>query len=240
MISRVSCYSDLENYHAHEERHVGYLAMRAKLVATLGELQKEFSSPLRILEFGSGTGLLTQELVRFENKVLDLNEPDRRCRELLTRNISGDRYRSLSSCRFEELNGGECYDVIASTFAHDHIAEGTAAARSIFEHLAPGGYYLCGIELVRDYHSEQEHREALKLWHGYVIEEALKVGETVLAGLEEEALESGLKKVADFKVCPAILEKQLSDVGLSLIEKTRIAPEEDDSIGGVYLYLWKK
>ncbi len=61
----------------------------------------------------------------------------------------------------------------------------------------------------------------------------------ILAKLENDALESGLEEVGDFKLSLAEYEKLLDREKFEF-SRTKIGPSDIDDVGGVYVYEIKK
>lgn len=232
----VSCYSNLAAYHAAEEQHIGYIEMRDKILEFIRfRSEKQIK---RILEFGAGTGLLTQYILQIPNTQFDILEPDSRCCELLLKNITINDSVTLLTDSILDLQDTRTYDIIISSFAHDHISDGQKLAYTLRRHLSPNGIYICGVELLKKFSDEQSRIDALNSWHGYVIEQAKLNGHTLLAQLEQEALDSGINKIADFKTHEEEFENQLLKAGFYLLTKKKITPDFQ-GIGGVFVYEWQ-
>ncbi len=234
-VFKTSCYSNLNDYHQEEEEHVGYQAMCTKLVSFIEKISTQ--QKITLLEFGAGTGLLTKHLANLPNVNLTVNEPDARCRAVLHENLN------LNPCitePFQDIASETSFDCILSSFAHDHIQNREDLTASLQRNLTPDGYYACGVELLREYKNPDDHMDALRDWHGYVIEQARATGNETLAFLETEALESGLQKVADFKVSKSVFEQSMIDAGFLLKESEITSPIAEAHRGGVYFYVWQK
>jgi len=234
-VFKTSCYSNLNDYHQEEEEHVGYQLMRSKLVSFIENVSSQ--QTIALLEFGAGTGLLTKHLATLPNVNLTVNEPDARCRTVLHENLD------LNPCitqPVQDITSETPFDCILSSFAHDHIQNRDALASSLHRNLTIGGYYVCGVELLREYKNSDDHMDALRDWHGYVIEQARSTGNETLAFLETEALESGLQKVADFKVSKSVFEQSMVDAGFLLNASEITSPVTEAHRGGVYYYVWQK
>ena len=235
----VSCYANLEDYHINEEQHAYYVDMRAELLRRLDQYHKEAGHEISVLELGAGTGLLTKLLAERSGIKLTVLEPDERSRLILARVLKGSSVKIISD-KAEDLAMQNSFDVIISSFSHDHVKSGSELAQTIARALKPVGVYLCGMEVLRSYRTEKERILALKLWHGFVIKKAEKDGFPVLVGLEHEALLSGIHRIADFKRDEKRFETEMSEARLNLIEKSKMGPLRPANIGGVFVYLFQK
>lgn len=230
----MSRYIDLDIYHAVERSHPFYIEMIHRLHQALDEALP--TAPARLLELGAGTGLATVEFAKHGNLGIDALEYDQECCEMLERFIDG---KARVICGDAVVwRGDQPYDVVASVFAHDHIHYDRRFdfARNIRANLKPGGLYLMGGEVLPFFQSDEEHRESLYRYHGFIVETALRAGHFEVAQIEINALKSGLFKIGDFKRHEAMFEDEMLQAGFSLAFKDRIGPRDRDDVGGVYVY----
>jgi ubiquinone/menaquinone biosynthesis C-methylase UbiE len=234
-IHQVSCYDNLSQYHYNEEQHIGYLQMINELITYLKKISTD--KKVSILEFGAGTGLLTKHLMEIRNIDLEVSEPDERCISLLSNVLNINK---ITKNKLEEIKPDKEFDCVISSFAHDHINTCHLAAKCLSKIIKNDGYYLAGLELLRPYENKEEYKNALKAWHNFVIKDAESNGNEALASLEKEALHSGLKEIADFKVSKVIFEKSMQDNGFEIEHSNKVTKNIPENIGGVYFYVWRK
>jgi hypothetical protein len=240
MIHKYSCYSDIHKYHQSQEEHVGYKEMRQFMLSFLSSRISYELKKNEVLEFGAGSGLLTKKLIKLSDINLNALEPDERFREYFINVIPQNKINLLIDDPVEKYSRSNYYDFIISSFAHDHIKDGGLLAQVLYDNLKSGGFYICGLELLRSYKDKHDYEKALEQWHGFVIDKALQAGNSHLVKSEEEALESGRKGIADFKVSPNIFENDMKTAGFKLYLDKKVVPHNITSIGGVYVYVWEK
>ncbi len=236
----MSRYIDLELYHEVEKQHPFYVEMEAEI---LKQIRKFCSGrrKYRVLEFGAGTGLFTQELIKIPNLVIDAVEVDRKCCALLRRHLPHGSCRVIQDSILTHCRDGY-YDVIVSTFAHDHIPyeQGIALVQNFKRNLRPGGLYIMGGEVLPRYKTVQQRREALYTYHGYIVNTALRAENFKIAQIEINALQSGLGYIGDFKRHEKLLESEFAAVpGARLAIKIKLGPTKPANVGGVFVYTYK-
>lgn len=235
----ISCYADLRQYHAMEEQHAFYVDMHTNMLHILLGYARELGRPAAVLELGAGTGLFTKKLKALPHIQLLVLEPDQRSIDMLNTQLKGSHI-TLAKQKAEEMSFKQAFNIIISSFSHDHVQQGGVLAQKIRRALQKNGIYICGMEVLRPYANERQRIAALRAWHGYVISEAKKKNLYQLAALEHEALESGIRKIADFKRDENRFEKEINDGGLHLIQKMKIGPYLIPHIGGVFVYVYQK
>ena len=234
----MSRYIDLGIYHAVEKSHPYYVEMIAEISRRLVRLQKT-QGDLRVLEFGAGTGLATEDFVKCSGLSIDALELDEKCCELLGEHLGG-----LVTCicgdavTFVGRNG---YDAMVSVFAHDHIHydKGPDLVANIHRNLKPGGVYIMGGELLPHYSNDTERKEALHKYHGFIVDAALREEHFELAQIEINALKSGLYKIGDFKRHEKLFEIEMLSQNFRLLSKAKMGPEQPDDVGGVFVYAFE-
>lgn len=233
----MSRYIDLELYHAVERTHPFYMEM----VAEIHFLLREFSeSPaFQVLEIGAGTGLLTEELVKYPNFCVDALDYDANCCEVLQKHIRG---RANSICGDAVLYKRQMpYDLAVSVFAHDHIHYDRRFdfAANIRKNLKTGGRYVMGGEILPHFSDPVSHCEALYTYHGYIVNKALREKHFALAQIEINALASGVELVGDFKRHEKMFEDEMLSAPFRLISKKKIGPDVPADVGGVFVYVFE-
>ncbi len=238
----MSRYIDLDIYHAVERSHPYYEEMVAEIIGYLGEYGAN-DRPMKMWEFGAGTGLFTQDLITFEQAQIDALDLDQDCVEILRSHIepkAGSRVRCICGDALA-YKGEDVYDVIASTFAHDHIHYDKAGdlVASIRRNLKPDGIYVMGMEILPYFETDEERCDSLYRYHGFIVEKALREENFELAQIEISALKSGIYSIGDFKRHEAQFEDEMTSRGFKIVQKTKLGPDHDDTIGGVYSYAFQ-
>ena len=102
--------------------------------------------------------------------------------------------------------------------------------------------FIIGDEFLRQYNpnDKSDRISALKDYHMHIIGKARNEGHSILARLEELALESGINETGDFKVSCQEYESYLDRSGFSVDIRRKIGPSDNEingvDIGGVYVY----
>jgi SAM-dependent methyltransferase len=233
----MSRYIDLELYHEVERSHPFYLEM----VEELREQIRRYCNPekkYRVLELGAGTGLFTEELVKFPFLEVTALDIDIKCCQVMKRNLRHKNCRVIHGNALTFSKDGY-YDIVVTTFAHDHIHYERAEefARNIKRNLKQGGTYLMGGEILPAYSDIDERGEALYKYHGFIVNKSLKDRNFRVAQIEINALESGLDMVGDFKRHEALFEAEMTGE-LTLNYKKKIGPEHPEDVGGIFVYVF--
>jgi SAM-dependent methyltransferase len=234
----MSRYIDLDIYHAVEKSHPFYVEMLAEISDLYRDLCKG-RGDLRLLEIGAGTGLATEEFLKHDWAEIVALDIDEECCNLLRGHLGG---RVTSICD-DALAYGEDggFDIAASVFAHDHIPSEKVPKflANIRRNLKSGGTYIVGAEFLPFYQSEDEWREALYRYHGFIVDKALREENFELAQIEISALKSGLYKIGDFKRHERMFEDEMLAAGLTLYKKIKVGPLDDDTVGGIFVYAYR-
>lgn len=236
----MSRYIDLDIYHRVEKTHPFYVEMVDEIFGYIGKLAKG-KPEFRIMELGAGTGLLTAELLKINNVTIDAVELDHECCAILDEYVDSERCRCIcdNAVTYSIQNG---YDAVVSSFAHDHIHydQRYEFALNIKKNLKPGGHYIMGGEILPYYQTDEERSKALYDYHCFIVEKALKDKNFEVAQIEINALKSGLEMTGDFKRHEAMFEEEMSSSGLKIALKKRIGPLDKHTVGGVFVYVYKK
>jgi len=239
----MSRYIDLPTYHKIERGHPFYNEMLSEIIFQLKEYHKSNGSGegrLKTLEIGAGTGLCSLELVKHKFLELDCLDLDSDCCNILKEHkealnfnvINGD---AITYCKPHE------YDLLVSTFAHDHIHfdKRFAFARNLFSNMKKGGRYVIGMEVLPYFSTENDRKKALFRYHNYIIEMSLQDDRVQLSELENNALKSGLDMVGDFKRHEVMFEEELKSAGFKMLVKKKMGPLDRNDIGGVFVYVFE-
>ncbi|TAN42069.1 MAG: methyltransferase domain-containing protein [Nitrospirae bacterium] len=243
----MSRYIDLPTYHNIERGHPFYIEMIEEIKSQIKnhyDLLKQgglHDTKLSVLELGAGTGLCSLELLKYPFLALDVLEIDTECCKILAAHPEACTYNviqgdAVSYCKRHS------YDLVVSTFAHDHIHYNKrfAFAKNIFANLKKGGLYIMGGELLPYYSNDLDRKKALFKYHNYIIDLALRHDRVQLSELENNALKSGLDMVGDFKRHEAMFEEEMSSAGFTLMAKAKMGPLDRDDVGGVFVYTFSK
>ncbi|WP_172822198.1 class I SAM-dependent methyltransferase [Magnetospirillum moscoviense] len=238
----MSRYIDLDIYHAVERTHPFYVEMTDAIHDVLVRLGLE-RRQARAWEFGAGTGLATEELLRYPNLSVDAVDLDQECCRILEDHMQAKGGHHVRVFCDDALTHGEvgAYDLALSVFAHDHIPSSLAGAlvRNIRKNLKAGGHYVMGGEFLPHYETEDQWRRALYTYHGFIVDHALRNEHFEVAQIEISALRSGLYRIGDFKRHEALFEAEMLADGFRLDSKIKIGPLESDDVGGVFVYVFE-
>lgn len=239
----MSRYIDLPTYHKIERGHPFYEEMLEEMNGHIVEYRSEKNNgngTLKILEIGAGTGLYTLELAKNDFINLECLDIDEKCCEILRSHPLASAYNVIQGDAVTYCKPHN-YDLVVSTFAHDHIHydKRFTFSKNIYNNLKKGGRYIMGGEILSYYSNDRERKKALFKYHNYIIEKALEKDRVQLSELENNALKSGLDMVGDFKRYEAMFEDEMKSAGFKLVNKKKIGPLERDDVGGVYVYVYE-
>ncbi len=237
----MSRYIDLELYHKVEGSHPFYTEMVQAICDTIKDYC-DAGKKYRVLEVGAGTGLFTASLLEFLFLEVTALEIDIECCEILKNYLKYKKSVEIIQGDAVTYCEPEKFDLVVSTFAHDHICYDDAEkfVKNIYNNTKDGGLYIMGGEILPKYKTNEERENALYLYHGMIIDRAIKSRDYRLAQIEINALESGVEMVGDFKRHEELFEKEMKTGGFSLSSKEKMGPLDDDSVGGVFVYVYKK
>lgn len=239
-IFEMSRYIDLSLYHAVERSHPFYIEMTQEILHQIGRYHEAHPGRLKVLELGAGTGLFTEEMARLDYLEVNALEIDSECLTILRSHV-GDKAGFIMGDAVTYCREG-AYDLVVSTFAHDHIHYDRACefAGNIRKNLKPGGLYIMGGEILPYYETPEERKDALLKYHGFIVQEALRQGHYTLSQIEINALKSGVEMIGDFKRHAAMFEQEMSSAGLVLRSKIKVGPPDRDDTGGVFVYVYER
>jgi len=234
----MSKYIKIHDYDIHEEEHAYYIEMLELMISKI-----DTSKPIRILELGAGTGLLTKRLEKLPNTNIVAIEYDWACFKRLQHNFSHSSNIELHHEDSRIFNPAGKFDVVISSFSDHHIKpkDKFLYFRNVINNMKEEALFIVGDEFIRSY-SESDKDDyilALTEYHHHIISIAEEKGQTILASLERESLRSGIEELGDFKVSTEVYEKYLKQVRFKFT-KELIGPKEILNIGGVYVYTIKK
>ena len=231
----MSRYIDLDLYHAVERSHPYYEEMITEILKEIRNISAQLNRKLKILEIGAGTGILTQELVNLDVGSVDALEIDQNCLDVLEKHICG----SVNCILGDAVEySDEPYDLVVSTFAHDHIHydRATSLVENIRRNLKMGGVYLMGGELLPKFETSEERNESLYKYHGFIVDKAIRDGNYTLAQIEINAIKSGIEWIGDFKRHESQYEKEMLTGNFQLNWKRKMGPLHLETVGGVFVY----
>lgn len=239
----MSRYIDLPTYHKIERGHPFYEEMLKEIngqIAGCCHNADSVERKLKALEIGAGTGLCTLELIKHNFIELDCLEVDNKCCNILSNHSEAHRYNVIMGDAVTYYKSHH-YDLVVSTFAHDHIHydKRFAFARNIYNNLKKGGRYIVGTEILPYFSNEMERKKSLFIYHNYIIDIALQNNRVQVSELENNALKSGLDMIGDFKRHSIMFEEEMESAGFKLIEKKKIGPLDRDDVGGVFVYIFE-
>jgi len=234
----MSRYIDLELYHEVEKTHPFYVEMVIEILEHIRRYTKNKKEKLRLLEFGAGTGILTKELLGLPNLEIDALEIDQECCKSL-RNHIGHYGCNIIQSDIITYSKKNHYDLIVSSFAHDHISYENSAelVKNLKRNLKKGGAYIMGGEILPLFSNKEERQEALYRYHGFIINKALRDRNFRVAQIEINALKSGLDYMGDYKRHISMFEEEVLSASFMIKHKKKIGPTDIHDVGGVYVYI---
>ena len=235
----MSRYIDLDLYHEVERSHPFYREMTAEICSQI----EQFGQPdrmWRILEIGAGTGLLTEELLKFPFMDVYAVEIDTECFNMLKNRFQNDRFHAIQNNAITYCQDG-FFDIVVSSFAHDHIHYDNCVtlAKNIKRNLNNGGIYIMGGEFLPFFETDEERIESLCQYHCFIVEKSLRDRNFRVAQIEINALKSGVEMIGDFKRHVVMFEQEMAEGGLKLSTKKKIGPLNREDVGGVFVYVYK-
>ena len=250
----MSRYIDVDTYHRIEENHPFYVEMRAEIIEQINIYITQFKNRNRIEihEFGAGTGLLTNEIIKLIQKAgisldnLYINDVDITCvnylNKLTQQGVNVFPGSIQEYLRIKNRNPDDTVvNISVSSFAHDHFADyenQKHLLEQIKRFIKPKGIYILGGEFIQPFNSEIEREESLFEYHNYIIQTALSrktIVDSELAKLEFNALVSGLYLIGDFKTSIQRIEADAQSVGFKT-DIVKIGPKEN-IIGSAGIYV---
>jgi SAM-dependent methyltransferase len=240
----------IEDYNDHEEDHPFYKEMVSYMLRQFRDNAKGNQEQLEILEIGAGTGHFTkrvpQQGLRLQVTAL---EPDPDAFKLLRRKFN----RGPSPVKVEERSAFdiECkstFDFVFSCFSEHHIRreDRKRYLSKVKDALKPEGLFIVGDEFLpaHDIDDEKDYERALKAYHEFIIDEALKEHHLAVAELEKAAWKSGLTNAemrVDFKTTLDAYLQDAKRAGFSLLETRCLSPEASaPKVGGMYAIVLQK
>lgn len=235
----MSRYIDLELYHAVERTHPFYMEMVGEICREIESFCKAKNRNYKVLELGAGTGLFTHDLLKLSFLDVSALEIDKDCYEILKQYLNHHKCNLIHDDAITHSNQNY-YDIVVSTFAHDHIHHDKSGlfTKNIKQNLKKGGIYIMGGEILPYYSNSEERRESLYKYHCFIINKALREGHFEVGQIEISALKSGIDMIGDFKRHEAMFEEEVTSSGLKLITKKKIGPLDIDDVGGVFVYVF--
>jgi len=239
----MSRYIDLPTYHKIERGHPFYEEMLTEIHYQIKEYHNESGEGdrrFKTLEIGAGTGLCSLELVKHQFLDLDCLELDNECCNALKEHPESSSFNVINGDAITYCKPHE-YDLLVSTFAHDHIHydKRFAFAKNLFSNMKKGARYVIGMEVLPYFSTEDDRKKALFKYHNYIIELALRDDRVQLSELENNALKSGLDMVGDFKRHEIMFEEELRSAGFKMLVKKKMGPVDRTDIGGVFVYVFE-
>ncbi|MCF2518535.1 TIR domain-containing protein [Dyadobacter sp. CY351] len=262
----MSSYISIHEYHKHEEKHAYYIEMMERMLE-IYRMRTPISRP-KVLEIGSGTGIFTKRLLQTMNIDIMAIEIDWACYNSLLENLRSintsrvmlQKDKTRNTIKFDSLNATvTCFnedgrrfnppgkfDVIFSSFADHHInrKDKVKYFENIKKNLKPDGIFIVGDEFLPNYvENDPIAREnALRIYHHHIIDETRKRhGDSAeeLVQLEQDALESGIQGLGDFKLSCELYEQAFKNSSMIQVEKHLIGPTDMSNVGGIYVYVIK-
>jgi SAM-dependent methyltransferase len=229
----MSAYIMIDDYDQHEERHAYYADMMRRMIEIFEESRQK--QPNRVLEVGAGTGIFTKRLAALPDVFVEAMDIDWTCFRRLVHNLQ--KYRNVrlhnEDSRVHDLEGD--FDYIFSSFADHHIRFEDRALylENVKRNLRPGALFIVGDEFLppHDMADKAARNAALERYHRHIIDLA---EDPILIELEENALDSGIRELGDFKTTIDEYVGTLQHSGFR-VRYEKIGPLDRDDVGGVYV-----
>jgi hypothetical protein len=113
---------------------------------------------------------------------------------------------------------------------------------NIRRNLKKDGRFIVGDEFLPEHarNDDAARGEALRRYHGCIIELAGKENKSELIKLETDALESGLTNKGDYKLCCSHYNDLVRTAGFTIEHTFRIGPPEQskfEQVAGIFVYV---
>ncbi len=190
----------------------------------------------RIFEYGAGTGNLTEVLADLPFGYFLITEDDKKSYEFLKNKLGNNPRLTFEMRNIAKESNDKPFDIIFSSIADHHIPfdQKINALRVIFSLLKPGGYFIVGEELLDEFKDEASRIEALKSYHGAIIQKSIERGYFLTAESESMALKNGVDSFDEHKVSKNQHLKNLKEAGFNLVLAEKMGPD-DGRDQGVYV-----
>jgi 2-polyprenyl-3-methyl-5-hydroxy-6-metoxy-1,4-benzoquinol methylase len=197
-----------------------------RLVAILESL----SSTTRVLEVGSGTGLLTQALSTMPDlRELACVDPDEEACRMLAQfewakrgKIASIVPRSLEKC---ELKGG--FDAIVNRFVIHHIPDERKCLvlRTMRRFLRRGGTLVIGDMVLPHYDIEANRLAAVEKYYRSTLQIAHQIGDELLIADQQECYRRDLNQDGEYKTCRCRTEREIKEAGFRGLRRFRVSQQ---------------
>jgi phospholipid N-methyltransferase len=195
----------------------------------------------RILEYGAGTGNLTETLINLPFGDFLVTEDDRECFEFLKKRL-GDNQRLRFELRdiTQKFDDGP-FDAIFSCVVDHHIPPDKKIVhfRNLFSQLKSGCVFIVCEELIDGYTDQNSYVNALKNYYGVIIKECIENGHFDIAKIEALALKNGIDGFDEYKISKKQYLENIQNAGFRLVLVEKMGPE-DGHDHGVYVIVAQK
>jgi SAM-dependent methyltransferase len=206
---------------------------------TLEAAKKYYPNAKIILEFGAGTGLFTELLVKaYTTSRLIICEPDLRFFEKAREKFADMENVELVQARAEYYEGMPV-DLLIGAEAYHHIPDNEKRRffDNQFQHLKDNGFLIIGDNFLPHYDKEEDRIKALhKFWDPYI---KAKDEERKLSKTFKEAMQSAEEGRVEYKTCRAVMEEFVKETGFKIVECIILTEGIDDK-GGYAVYVLSK
>ena len=197
----------------------------------------------KILEYGSGPGILTSRLsAKFKGGEYFVIEPSQVFREmtLLAAEQGGSRMLSVLGAYAEDQalieSGLQPSPFVVMTAAYHHFYDKPLALVNIYRSLCPGGHLVMGEVFLPDYDFDGQYyptdmRQFVMAIVRYVVAQIQAMPSPTTADIEDQLRTALLDMLGHYelKVCLPILLAQLEDIGFSEIKFKNMDTDEQYS-----------
>lgn len=165
----------------------------------------------RVLEIGTGTGLLTEKLAKKGCTVVSVDPY-----------LEAPSHRMISQKRMSEfpnvrLLAHDIFDIeesdfeyVISRFTYHHIIEKLRLVQKCYDALRKGGKIIVADAFIPEH---EDRQKAVKFFHNY----RERIAQLGIAPIEEGIREQDLVQDGEYKTTKSILESQMREVGFEVI-----------------------
>lgn len=186
---------------------------------------KKQNKPVKILEYGSGTGLLAGRLIR--NKMVEkyvVVEPEKMFREMTKKETRGKA--KIIDGTGENYSNKNYFDIIIATATYHHFFNKPKAIKNFYDNLKNNGLLIVAEVFIPEYKIDNNYNPSTKV---QFIENVLKYASAQILAMpkpkEADVIDQiktafmDILRIEELKVCISVLRKQLKQAGFKQIKK---------------------
>jgi 2-polyprenyl-3-methyl-5-hydroxy-6-metoxy-1,4-benzoquinol methylase len=198
-----------------------------RLTGRLTKILGSLPSTARVLEVGSGTGLLTRSLSSLSavRELVCVDPDEEACRVLAQAEwAKHGKITSILPHPLEECKLAGCFDVIVSRFVVHHIPDESkrTVLRTMHKFLRSSGTLIIGDMVLPHYSSEASRPRAVEKYYLSTMQIARKIGDQLLIADQQECLRNDLDREGEYKTCRCRTEMAIQATGFRGLRRFRI------------------